>query len=315
MHKDLESVTFLRLKPSSQFFATPKTFEYFNPSTVDEAVFLLEKYEGESRILAGGQSLVPLMKKRVVSPRYLIDINRIKNLSYINEAEESTHIGSLTTHHMIETNDLIKSRYSIIIDAAKSIGFPQVRNRGTIGGSLAYANPKADYLPVMIALGAKMSILSTKGMREINMTNYPYNKSAKLLENYELIIEIIVPCSKSPTGGAYLKLSSGVGSFAIVSVAVVLSMDQEGVCSNANIVLGGVCPTPVKAESTERFLLGKILEDKIIEESSWKTVEGLIPVSDNNASAEYKQAMARTLAKRTITLALSRAKEDVRNVA
>ena len=289
----------------------PKNFEYFVPHSIDEAISLLEKYGEDAKLMAGGQSLIPLMKLGLGFFRNIISIERIPNLSYIKEIKEGgVAIGNLTTHSMIENSDLIKSKYPLLAEAASAIADVQVRNRGTIGGNLCHAEPAADYPPVMVALDAKFKVIGPKGERTIKAGDFITDIFTTNLEYNEILKEIILPIVPPKTGGAYLRLCKRSGDSAIVSVASVISLDGKNNCENVNITLGAVGPIPLKAELAERMLLGKNLNEIRLEDISEKASEAAEPNSDIHASKEYRKDMIKVFTKKCLELAINRARGD-----
>ncbi|MDY6863790.1 MAG: xanthine dehydrogenase family protein subunit M [Thermodesulfobacteriota bacterium] len=289
----------------------PKNFEYFVPSSLDEAISLLEKYGEDAKLMAGGQSLIPLMKLGLGFFEYIISIDRIPNLSYINEIKGcGVAIGGLTNHSMIENSDLIKSKYPLLAEAVSSIGDVQVRNRGTIGGNLCHAEPAADYPPVMVALNAKFKVIGPTGERTIHARDFITDIFTTTLEYNEILTEIILPELPAGTGGAYQRLSRRSGDFAIVSVASLITLDDENNCKDVSITLGAVGSTPIKAELAETMLLEKKLNETILEDISEKVSEFGEPTTDIHASEEYRREMIKVFTKRCLKLALNRTKGE-----
>lgn len=286
----------------------PAKFEYFDPHTTDEALSLLERYGEDAKVLAGGLSLVPLMRLRLSAPRYVIDITKLPNLSYVLEnGDGGLSIGALTTHYTIETSTLIKSRCPILSETASGIGDTQVRNRGTIGGNLSHADPACDYGPVILSLNAELKAMSSKGERIIKASNFFIDLYTTPLEPVELLTEVKLPLMFPNTGQAYLKLTQRSGDFPIASAAVVMTLEKGNVCKAIGVALGAVAPTPVKARETEKALLGKTVTDKLIEEASELASSEITPSTDIHASAEYREEMARVMTRRALKEAFSRA--------
>lgn len=287
----------------------PRPFLYFSPSTEEEALALLKDYKGEAKILAGGMSLIPLMKLRLVSPSYIIDINRIENLSYIKTEGDKIKIGALTRYHDIERSELLKKILPILCETASWVGDPQVRNMGTIGGSLSHADPSGDMGSCIIALRGELVIKSEDKERRIGIDNFFVDTFMTALQPNEMLKEIIINFSKEKSGGAYLKLERRAGDFAIAAVATQISLDNKGICSYAGIGLTAVGPMNLRAKKAEDFLLGKELNDKVIEEAAEIAASEAKPMDDPlRGSAEYKRAMVKVLTKRAIKIALNRAR-------
>jgi len=289
----------------------PAKFEYFDPHTIDEALNLLETYGEEAKILAGGLSLVPTMKLRLAVPRYVIDITRIPTLSYIVENNDGgLRIGALTTYYTLASSPIVQSKFPILVEVANGLGSPQIRNRGTLGGNICHADPACDFVPPMLALNAEFKAASSKGERIIKSSNFFFDFFKTLLKPSELLTEIRIPPLLPKTGGAYLKLTQRSGDFAIVSAAAVMSLDQKEVCKTISIGLGSVGPTAMRAEQAEKFLLGKTVTDKLIEESSELATKGIKPSSDIHASAEYRTEMTKVITKRALKEAFIRARGE-----
>ncbi|HXQ92096.1 MAG TPA: xanthine dehydrogenase family protein subunit M [Nitrososphaerales archaeon] len=286
----------------------PRSFEYVSPSTLEQALNYLNEYGPNSKILAGGQSLIPLMKLRLASPKYVIDINHISDLDYIREDGAWLRIGALTKHHSIETSELLRHKTQIMSEAASLIGDPQVRNNGTIGGSLVHADPAADWGAVIIALGASLRMVSASGERIVNSDDFFVDSLTSAAKSNEILAEIRVPLS-SRSGGSYTKLERKSGDFATVGVAAQLSLNSSGVCENAGIGLASVAATSIRARKAEAVLKGKEPTRARIEEAARAASEDSKPTDDPlRGSAEYKRAMVRVFTERALSHALSRAK-------
>jgi len=284
----------------------PRSFDYYSVSSLEEALNLLRSKE-EPKILAGGQSLVALMKFRLVSPKTLIDINNVKDLNYIREVAGVIAIGALTRHDQLENSSLIRQKLYLLSEAASVIADQQVRNRGTIGGSLAHADPTADLPAVMVAADANVVTVGLGDSRSYRCDDFFEDYFTTSLPPDRIIREVRVPIPPPGTGGAYLKLSRRHGDFAIVGAAAMVTIDKDGACTKASVVLGGVAATPQHAIRTEQGLVGRRLDDKTIQDAAEKASDGLKPPSDVHASSEYRLEMTRVMAKRALKLALSRA--------
>ncbi len=273
---------------------------------MDEALRLLREKE-DPKILAGGQSLVALMKFRLVSPTNLIDINGIRDLEYIREDTGSILIGALTRHDQLENHFLIKTKVPILSEAASVIADQQVRNCGTVGGSLAHADPSADLPPAMVAVNASVVAARPDGTRTIPCEQFFQSYFMTSLSPNEILREIRVPIPPAGTGGAYLKLSRRHGDFAIVGAAAMLTVGPDKTCKSASVVLGGVAAVPHRAADVEKALVGQKLDEKLIENASQGASTGLKPPSDVHASSDYRLEMTKVMAKRALKLAFSRA--------
>jgi CO/xanthine dehydrogenase FAD-binding subunit len=284
----------------------PKPFQYSAPASVAEAVTLLHSNH-EAKILAGGQSLITLMKLRLASAELLIDINRIPDLSQIRRKGDVVVVGALARHDQVANSRLMRETCPLISEAASQIADQQVRNRGTIGGSLAHADPTADLPTACTAAHAKVVTASAGGPRIIEAVSFFRGYYETALQRDEIIREVRIPVMPERSGGAYVKFSKGHDDFAIVAVASLLVFSSDEVCKDANIVLGAVASTPVHARGTENFLIGKKTTDEVIERASEKASENLSPSSDVRASAQYRLSMVKVLAKRAIRVSANRA--------
>jgi len=284
----------------------PREFEYFDPTSIEEAVNLLSKYGEDAKLMAGGMSLLPMMKLRILSPRVLVDLWRVPDLEYIRERDGMILIGSMATHYMLHSSELIRKKIPILAEAAQVVGDPLVRNLGTIGGSAAHAAPNADYPPVLVALAAEMSVTGPKGTRTIGAKDFFTDIFTTAIEPSEVLTEIRIPPPRAGEGGAYLKLSRRGTDFAVVSVAAVLKRDEGGRCGEANLILGGVGSIPVRARTAEELLQGASLTPELVREASEAAVKGLEPPSDVHADSQYRIDAAKVFVRRAIEAAWSR---------
>ena len=285
----------------------PAPFEYHAPKTVDEALELLDQLGDEGKVLAGGQSLIPLLKLRFASPGHLVDINKIKDLDYLEERDGALRIGPLFRHKSAERSSLLASRYHVMADAAPQIADPIIRNRGTIVGSVAHADPSGDWGAVLLALDADLVLRSSSGSRTVKARNFFNGPFSTALEPNEMLSEIRIPASRSQTGGAYLKLERKVGDFATVAVAVHLQMD-DGQVGSAGIGLTAVGPQNLKAERAEAALRGARLDDAKIKEAAALAAEAAEPKADHRGSVEYKRNIVRVFTERGLKRAYERAR-------
>jgi aerobic carbon-monoxide dehydrogenase medium subunit len=285
----------------------PPAFDYSRPQTLSEAIALLQQYGDTAKILSGGQSLIPMMKMRLARPEYLIDINQIADLRYIKEDHGYLKIGSLTREADLESSELIRSKYPIILDTASMIADPQVRNLATVGGNLAHGDPANDHPATMLALEAEVIAVGPHGARSIPVKEFFLSVFTTALEQGEILTEVRLPVPGEGSGGAYFKLERKVGDFATVGVATQVTLDGEGVCRRAGIGLTNVGATPLKASSAEEFLRGKALDEENIKRAAELAAEAAEPSSDLRGPADYKVAMVRELTKRALTRAGERA--------
>ncbi len=285
----------------------PPKFEYFAPTTVHEALTLLRQYGAEAKLLSGGQSLIPLMKLRLAMPAYLIDINRIPGLDQLQEQNGFLSIGALTREADLEHSELVRTKYPIVCDTARVIGDPLVRNLATIGGNLAHADPANDHPATMLALGAEIVATGLDGERTIPAAEFFTDFFTTALRPDEMLTAIRIPAPAAGSGGTYVKLERKVGDFAIVGVAVQVTIDASGICTRAGIGLTNVAPTPLKVHAAEAFLQGKRLDQNSIQQAAQLAAEASRPEADLRGSVEYKRDMVRVLTARALTGALQRA--------
>src|SRR5499427_874568 len=242
----------------------PPAFEYLRPSTIPEAVALLQQYGEDAKILSGGQSLIPMMKLRLARPAYLIDINRIAGLSYIKEEDGHLKIGGLTREAELEESRIVHAKFPILIDTEHVIADPQVRNLATVAGNLAHGDPANDHPATMLSLGAKVVATGPKGERVIPIDDFFVSVFTTALQPNEIVTEIRIPLPPARSGGAYFKLERKVGDFATAAVAVQLTLDGSGTVQKVGIGLTNAGPKPIKAKKAEDFLKGKKLETSAV---------------------------------------------------
>ena len=284
----------------------PPKFDYFAPETLDEAVSLLEAHGPDATVLAGGQSLIPMMKMQLAAPRYLVDINRVAGLSDVTESDGWLRIGSLTRESALDRSQVVRDGYPILRDTASVIADPLVRNLATVGGNLAHGDPANDHPATMLALGAQVVAVGPGGERAIAVSDFFQGPLTTALEHGEILTEIRIPAPPGGTGGAYLKLERKVGDFATAGVAAVVTV-ADGVCQRAGIGLTNAGPVPVQAAAAESFLAGERLDDAAIREAARLASQAAQPSADLRGSEEYKRDMVRVLAGRALRLAAERA--------
>jgi len=284
----------------------PAPFEYHAPRSMDEALGLLDDLGEDAKILAGGQSLIPLLKLRFASPGHLVDINKIKDLDYLEERDGTLRIGPLFRHKSAERSSLLASRYQVMSDAAPQIADPIIRNRGTIAGSVAHADPSGDWGTVLLALDADIVLRSKSGSRTVKARDFFSGPFSTALQPNEILSEIRIAAAKRQAGGAYLKLERKVGDFATVAVAVHLQMD-DGKVGSAGIGLTAVGPQNIKAERAEAALRGARLDDATIKQAAALAAEAAEPRADHRGSVEYKRNVVRVFTERGLKRAYERA--------
>jgi len=285
----------------------PAAFDYSSPSTLSEALALLKQHGDDAKILAGGHSLIPMMKLRFASPAHLIDINNVPGLSYIKEDGGFLKIGALTREVMLEESDLIRSKFPIFTDASKLIADPQVRNMGTIGGNIAHGDAANDHPALMLALRAEVVITGGSGSRTVPIDEFFFGFYSTAVKAGEILTEIKIPMPPKGSGSAYHKLERKVGDYATAGVAVYIVLDK-GTCTQVGIGLTNVNATPLRASRSEGVLKGNKITDALIEQAAQSAAEDCNPSADLRGDVEYKRAMVKVLVKRMIRKAIDRAK-------
>jgi CO/xanthine dehydrogenase FAD-binding subunit len=286
----------------------PIAFEYFSPGSVAESIELLERYGEEAKLIAGGQSLVPMMNFRLARPSVLIDINGIKELGYIREEGDELVIGALTREYDLEESPLVKDKCPILAKAISFIGHSTIRNRGTIGGSLVHADPSAELPTVITTLDAEMKIVGPSGERTLGSKDFFLTYLTSFLEPSEILTEIRIPVLPAKTGWSFMETSRRSGDFFLAAVSTILFMEDSGICKEARISLGGVGSTPIRAEEAEALLAGQELTEALIEEAGRLAIEATDAESDYHASAEYRRNLTGVFVRRTLREALTVAK-------
>jgi carbon-monoxide dehydrogenase medium subunit len=285
----------------------PSSFEYHRPETLEEALDLLDRLGEEAKVLAGGQSLIPLLKLRLASPAHLVDVNRIPGLDGIEESGGSLRIGALVRHNALVASDVIAAGFPTIAAAAPQIADPIVRNMGTIGGSLSHADPAGDLGSVMLALQASVVLKSKNGERELAMADFLVDAFTSAVEPGELLTEVRVPAPSPRSGGTYLKLERKVGDFATVGVAVALTL-SNGSIGRAGIGLTGVGLKNIQASDAEASLAGREPTDEAFAEAGRLAAQAANPVSDVRGSEEYKRHIVDVFVRRGLARALESAR-------
>jgi CO/xanthine dehydrogenase FAD-binding subunit len=288
-----------------------KDFEYFSAGSLQEACSLISQYKNVGKVLAGGQSLITLLRQKLISPECLIDIKDLKELDYI-EYDEKTgmRMGALTTHRAIEKSPLIAAKYSVLSEMEKSVASVQTRNWGTIGGNLCSADPIGDPAPSLITLGAKLKLVSTRGERVVPLEEFFTDYFTTVIEPDEILAEIQVPPPALNTAIEYMKFSTIEAGIKIVSTSVAITVEPgSDVCADAKIVMSAVAPIPLVTKKAAEMLKGKKLTDSLIEEAAKMAASETDPTSDVHASAEYRKELVKVLVKRAIKLAFEKAKK------
>jgi carbon-monoxide dehydrogenase medium subunit len=286
----------------------PAPFDYYDPRSVEEAVSLLREHGEDAKILAGGQSLMPLLSVRMARPEALIDLSKVAGLDYVRETEDVLAIGAMTSKRAVERSGLVERRQPLLHAATLWIAHPQIRNRGTVGGSMAHADPAAEYPAVALVLDAELRALGPDGERTIKAGDFFVSYLTTALEPAEVLTEVRFPVLADGTGWAFQEVSRRHGDFAMAGVAVTLSAESAGRCREARIVLFGVGPTPIRAHGAEQMLVGEALGHALLEPAGRKASEDLDePLSDVHASAEFRRHLAEVLTRRALAEAMARA--------
>jgi CO/xanthine dehydrogenase FAD-binding subunit len=290
----------------------PPRFDYLVPRTIDEALGILAEHGEQAKVLAGGQSLVPLLNFRLVRPAHLVDLNEVPGLAGIRAEDGRLAIGAMTRQRAVESSGLVSERCPLLHEAMPLIGHVQIRNRGTIGGSLAHADPAAELPAVVAALEGEVVLQSARGRRVLSAADFFVGYLTTAAEPAELLVEVRLPVMPPRTGSAFLEVSRRHGDFALVGVAATVTLDGAGVCTAARVALTGVGPTPVVARDAVRALVGAPPSPEALEDVARRVAEALRPDSDLHASSEYRKHVGGVLARRALARAAARAVDGAR---
>ena len=285
----------------------PSSFDYLAPRTLDEAVTLLTAHAGDAKILAGGQSLIPMLKLRLTEPAVLVDLNRIPGLAYVEEQGGALHIGALAREADLESSAIVRQRYQILVDTAAVIADPLVRNSATVCGNIAHGDPGNDHPATMLALDATFVVRGAKGERRIPAREFFLGLFSTALDTDDILTEIVIPRPPARSGGTYLKLERKVGDYATAGVAAQVTLDDTGGCARAGIGLTNVGAMPIAAVRAAEFLRNKPLDVATIAQAAEIASGEADPLEDRRGSAEYKRDVVRVLAARALRLAAARA--------
>ena len=285
------------------------SFNYLTPKTIDEAISLLSQHDGKAVVMSGGTDLLNKMKKREVTPQYLIGLRNISGLDNIeHDAARGLRVGPLVTVHAIETSPVIRDKFPILAQAASSMASAQIRNLGTVVGNLCSAVPSADMAPGLIVLGASLKIAGTKGERTVSVEDFFTGPQETVLAPGELVVEVQVPNPPPNTGMVYIKhMLRSAMDLAIVGVAALVTMDGN-VCREVKIGLGAVAPTPIRATNAEAILRGKPFDAELVKEAAEMACQACSTISDIRATTEYRDEMVRVLTRRALNQAREQAK-------
>lgn len=282
----------------------PPPFSYHDPRTTADAVALLATLEN-AKLLAGGQSLMPMLNMRFVLPDHVIDLNKIEELSHIGERDGALEIGAMTRQRTIEFSDLVRARCPLMHEAIRQVGHRQTRNRGTLGGSLCHLDPSAELVSVAAALDAKVLVAGKTGARSIEFAAFPAGFMMPAIELDELVTGAVFPCWPAGHGYAFIEFARRHGDFAIVSAAALLTEDRNGKVTRVSVTLGGIAMAPVRASDVERALIGEVIEESRLRDIC-ESLRQLEAIEDIHAPASYRQQLATVLARRALLKAHER---------
>ncbi len=287
----------------------PAAFQYFAPASIEEALSVLRQYGEQAKILAGGQSLVPMMNFRLVRPKCLIDINRIASLSYIAAEGGTLCIGAATRQRSVEKSALVREKNGLLQEAVRLIGHPAIRARGTVGGSIVHADPTAELPTILAALDGEIRVLGPRGPRTIAWRDLFVTYFTTSIEPDEICTEVVLPTLPPQVGWAFEEFTPRHGDFSLAGVAAVLETDSQGKCSRARLAVAGAGATPIRAFTAEEFLQGQILNETTLLEAGRRVSEQVDPDSDLHATAEYRRHLACVMAVRALKRARQRLHE------
>ena len=288
----------------------PAEFEYFAPKTVNEAVEMLSRHGDDAKVLAGGQSLIPMMKLRIASPRYLVDVNGIGELAGLRREGDRLVMGALCRHADVIASHLVREQLPLMHDAAQLTADVQVRNRGTVAGSLAHADPAGDWPAALLALDTHVTITGPAGTRTVPLGEFILDAYATQLGRGELITQVAVGIPSPRTRGAYAKFERRAGDFAVASAGVQVTLDGNDRCADVAITLGAVGPAPFRARAAEQALKGRAPSESLLDSVVRQVSEAANPFDDTRGSVEYKRHLAGVLFRRGFGAALARARGE-----
>ncbi len=287
----------------------PAPFSYVAPSSINEVVALLDDYGDTAKLLAGGQSLLPMMNFRLARPAYIIDLNRLDGLDYIIERDDTLVVGAMTRHSRLERSDLIAQHYPLLQEAVTFIGHTAIRNRGTIGGSLAHADPAAELPAILLAYGGSVCVQGPSGTREVAAKDLFLTYFTTTLAANEMLTEVRLPRWPSATGWCFLEESRRHGDFAMVGVAALVTLDTEGQCTQAAVTITGVGGVPYNVNEVASLLVGHPAAAERIAQVAQAAADGVDPEGDIHASAEFRRHLSGVLTQRALTRAVERARQ------
>ncbi len=286
----------------------PAAFDYHPATSLDEALALLQQYGDDAKLLAGGHSLLPMMKLRLAQPAHIVDLGKISGLSYIREDNGTVAVGAMTTYSMIMRSDMLRRYFELLPEGTAVIGDPQVRNRGTIGGSVAHADPAADMPGIVLALKADILVQSSNGVRTIRADDFFTGLFETALQPGEIITELRFAVPPTRTGSAYMKLENKASHYAIAGCAAVVTFAADGKCSSASVVITGASVKAARASAVEAALVGKQLGEATVAAAAAHAADGLELLGDIHGSQAYRGQMSVVMARRSILRAAERAR-------
>lgn len=290
----------------------PAPFDYLAPESLDSVLEVMAEHGYDAKLVAGGQSLIPAMNFRLVQPTMLVDLNKLTDLAYIKIADSGKLlIGGLTRHYQLEKSLLVKQHAPLIFEAMPEIAHPQIRNRGTIGGSLAHADPAAELPVLMVALDARIRVKNQERERWVKASEFFQGIFTTNLADDEVIIEIEVPPMQSGTGWSFIEFARRQGDYALLGLAALITLDQDGICRQARLVYLNAGDKPVEGSVAAALLVGEKPTEQIVVELADRVVDELSPMGNIHATVPYLEHLARVLTKRAIQRALSRTNEIV----
>ena len=284
----------------------PPRFDYLAPRTLDEALAHLHHHGDQAKILAGGQSLIPMLNFRLAHPGVVVDVNRLTDLAYVRQHDGGVAVGALTRQHAVERSELVRARVPVVAEACRFIGHAPIRHRGTFGGNLAHADPASELPAVMVALEAEMAVASRAGSRAIPAGQFFIGPLTTALQPGEMLTEIRIPAAPPRSGGAFVEMARRAGDFALVGVAALVTLDEAGQCARARIALCGVGPTPVRARAAEDALVGQAPTTAVLDEAADRAAAATSPPSDVHGSAEFRRKLAQHFARQALAAAIQR---------
>ncbi len=286
----------------------PNPFDYHAPKTLKKALSLLQEHGDDAKVLAGGHSLIPLMKLRFAAPAVVIDLSGIVGLRKVRAGNETITIGALATHYAVESHRLLKSKCGLLPETASAIGDTQVRNRGTVGGSVVHADPAGDWPAPMLALNAEIEVADANNTRSIAASQFFVDLLTTDIRTEEILTEIRIPTPPKKSGGSYEKMHQSASGFAVAGVAAQVSLTSDGTCASVGIGVTGVASVAYRASAVENALIGRSPDEDAIASAANLAVEGIEDFQeDHHASADYRAHLAKVFTRRALTQAVARA--------